>query len=271
MENLENASDLRTKPFITGIIYLCFLIGLGLVLTLTYYLSTKKAINKTIITYNLNYQNQGQSPDNLLISPDFFNQKKEIDFLESKYLLAKNDSVGLIINLDDSTLSLQLKGIMLHSAKIYEFTTGSFFSALNPSVYLNIFSKPWTIVNHYGTVVKEPITVKNAPKDTIEAQNAVSTMPDTTIQHLSNVVLLAENGIQIMLIQQNDTTPNQKTNWAFVFNERWKLFETNFSRLVHLSLPEYIPTIKIIASENDIKTIYRSLPEHPQVVIYLND
>ena len=64
--------------------------------------------------------------------------KKKV-FLETRFQMSKADSINLSINLKDSILQLELKGVVIKSTKITDFEVDQFLYQLKPATYQHLF------------------------------------------------------------------------------------------------------------------------------------
>ena len=102
-----------------------------------------------IRTYNLEYgkQKEGQI---CYDDPSLRNTVRDIAYMEAYIAMAKDDSIGLILNLPDSIIGLVLKGVIIHSSKIKSISNDGFFNALDICAYKNLFSIPVSIIRQRG-------------------------------------------------------------------------------------------------------------------------
>jgi len=89
---------------------------------------------------------------------------RRIAALKSKLKLAEGDSIGLIIDLRDSTISLVMHGVPIHIAEVRKVSVDNIIQGLELPVYYKLFSQPLTVVAEQTTVVKEPIIIKMPQK-----------------------------------------------------------------------------------------------------------
>jgi len=207
-------------------------------------------------------------------SSEFYNafelqtSSHEKAFKEAVLIMSANDSISLIINLKDSTASLFIKGVTLHSTKISYIKIDPIITKFNTHVYQKLFGKPLLISKQKATIIKEPIVVIHAPKDTLEAAlNAYK--PDTLIQNPAYIQMKLEHNLHIIMEQEDN--PRLNDIWTrFLFRVQNSVDNSlenliNFSRL---RKPTYHPYIQIKIPVDDLRSIYRALPNQPQVVVY---
>lgn len=191
--------------------------------------------------------------------------------LKSQYTallaLSKMDSIQMVLDLDDSTVQLHLKGIRIFSAGMEIKRRDPVLDRLSNRQYEYMFSRPLEILQQRSGIVKEPIVVRHAPKDTIEAAlNAFR--PDTLIQNPA--FLWINTGYNIRVIFEQEGFPS--------FSEKWKHFRFRNAlrisgaakRIANLILfrdQEYTPVIIVRMNADDLRIIYRALPENAYLVI----
>lgn len=185
-------------------------------------------------------------------NPKGIEMLKQKAFVESQLLLSGADSIGLAINLHDSLVGLQIKGVTIFSSKISEFEVSRVLDVISVPTYYKLFSKPLSIAEQRGTIVKEPIIVKKAPKDTIEAAQA-EIIPDSLIRPSATLEFMVDGGILLCITHPEEADQNRfkkliRQTWHFL------TFAVQFKK------PDYQPTIKLVIPNDDIIVIYRALP-----------
>jgi hypothetical protein len=193
---------------------------------------------------------------------------KEKAFLQSRIVMAESDSIYLTISLADSTVRLEICGVMVHSAKMSDLSVSSIIAKGNENIILPLLSKPFTISSSIATIQKEPVMIKIAPKDTTEYKP--DAMPDTSLTQTVCYILEMTNGTRIYVYQEEKDKPGDAKNlFAFDFNDRLRNTWLAVKNVAHFKVPEYHPYIKMKIPRDDAKIIYRAIPRHGQVGIYL--
>ncbi len=179
----------------------------------------------------------------------------------------KKDSIHLIVNLEDTLVGLFINGVMIHKVRVAEFSMDPVLLSLSNRAYLHLFSKPIRIQNDTATIVKEPIVVRQAPKDTIEAAlNAYK--PDTLIQNPAFWLVELPGSIDLIFTQVEDRTEDETRMRRLFFeyvNSRNQ--GERFSRFLKFKRAFAPVTILIPVPVGDLRAIYRALPEKGHVVI----
>ena len=124
-------------------------------------------------------------------------------------------------------------------------------------------------MSNSGTFVKEPIVVKKAPKDTIEAARQ-ATVPDSIKTGPAYVALTLDYNIRLSLYQKNTGSV-----WALIYRfifksgRRFRQAGETIRGAVTFRVPDYRPEIRVYIPKDDLVTIYRALPADTRVVIKL--
>jgi hypothetical protein len=201
--------------------------------------------------------------------PGMHQPVREKSYREALLELSENDSIQLVINLGDSTVLLSIRGVTIHRSGIEKFRKDKFLEKIPLIQEAWLFSRPLLVASHYATIVKEPVVVRHAPKDTLEAAlNAWQ--PDTLIQHPAFVAFSAEHNIRIILEQdRNRRFDDYWTKWGFYTRMHFLKTIASLKNFLSLKQQEYQPTIAIKMPVDDLRAIYRALPHNTYVVIKL--
>jgi hypothetical protein len=200
-------------------------------------------------------------------SAEEFNLIKEKAELSSRLKMAESDSIGLAIDLSDSTVQLEMKGVVLKKVKFSNLKYDGFFTALHPAAYQSVFSKPFVIQRIEGASEKEPLTIKKAPKDTIEA--AAQPGPekiDTTKFEFIEWHMILNNNITVSVVQSDSEKGRwNKENTNYRRRRYYSALKTNTLNVLHLKKFVYHPEITIYIPSGQAKSFYRALPERGDV------
>lgn len=210
----------------------------------------------------------------------YFNQNKEIiknleltellkkkAFFEAQIAIAGNDSINLVVNLNDSTINLMLKGVNIHVSKISKIQKDKFFDVLHPLAFAKIFSKPLILESEFSTIVKEPIVIKKAPKNEEEAI-AMATVPEKPALQPGYFSMQLSSGINLILIQNEFISDEEKQVLKkFKKDLRNQKIKNKIDGLLKPQNTNYIPTIVLSLSSEEISSIYRAIPYKANIVI----
>ena len=193
-------------------------------------------------------------------NPGFDSLLKEKAFIETQLIMAATDSIGLLISLRDSVASLTVKGVTIHSASIVRYRMDAILQKIDVPVYYKLFSQPQKVISERSTIVKEPIIIRHAPKDTIEAAR-MAYMPDTLEREPAFMSFLFDRNVKLIIEQSERAGFNEKRTRMMFFCAVFLVdFKNNIRQLIHFRLPHYTPVITIALEGDDVRTIYRALP-----------
>ena len=196
--------------------------------------------------------------------------KNEELFLKSQLSMAKRDSINLIVNLVDSTVSLNIQGVTIRDCKIYQFKMSQAFKHIeaNPKLF-DWLAEPFNLKDEWATAAKVPITIRKAPRDTIEAKKykrepAALDQPDIlfTMQFDRNLFLRVH---QIEPI----TFKGWLRRWLYNRILFLNMYADTFIAFFHLTIPQNPFWIEIEISKNDALAIYRALPSNAALALRL--
>jgi hypothetical protein len=192
---------------------------------------------------------------------------KEKSFLQSRIAMAESDSIYVTINTPDSTIDLEICGVVVHTTKIQKMSISNIIKSGNEYIISSMLSKPFSIENSFSTIPREPLMIKMAPKDTSEY--VPDLVPDTAYHEPVNYVLEMSNGTRIFFYQSEFPHPGDKMH-LFRFDMKYRL-QNAFNAIKSVAVfkvPDYHPFIKIRIPRADSKIIYRALPRHGQIAVY---
>jgi hypothetical protein len=204
----------------------------------------------------------------ILIDSAYLRLLRERAFLQSKIIMAETDSIYLTINLADSSMNLEISGVVVHQARMSSFKASRLLTHGNENIIFSMLSTPLLISSDLATIKKEPLMMKMAPRDTSEYKPDI--MPDTSIAEPVNYILEMTNGIRICVYQEEDEKRSDRmTFFKFDINDRLHQTWNALRRVAVFKVPEYHPFIKIKLPRSDAKIIYRAIPKNGQISLYL--
>jgi len=205
--------------------------------------------------------------DSVWNNSEFSEIIKEKTFKEALLKLSEKDSIQLVINLPDSAINLYINGVKIHQTNLKHFEKDIVLNKFNTMQYVNVFSKPLKINSEYATIVKEPIVERQAPKDTVEAA-LQAYKPDTLLQDPAFLKIELEHNIHLIFEQEVTPKSNEeKAKAEFYKTLEGDKFKIQFDNFIHFKKQEHQPKIIIILPANDLRAIYRALPQKAFVVI----
>ena len=202
------------------------------------------------------------------VSPSLIGLMKQKAWVESRLKMADSDSIGLSINLQDHLIQLELKGVVVLSTRIRDYSTSGFFKQMEGNVYFSMFGTPLTIQQFESSIEKNPLTVIRAPKNAEEAE-AAKTVKDTIDHEVFWTVLLDRDfELNIQGIDSiSDSQSGYKLGKGFEFKRDLKNIGKAFQQIIRFEKPVYTPEILISIPENEARAILRALPRKASVTI----
>jgi len=183
-------------------------------------------------------------------------------FLQSRLKLAQTDSIFLVVDLVDNTVSLEIKGVELRRCKIIRSrlkAEGEYREKMG--VLSDWLSAPFVLQQEHATIPKEPIRVKEAPKNADEAD----LMPPEEVPVEDDVVnfwLYFDRNLSLSVKEIHP--PSFGDRFRKVFNkvgERFQFELTELGLWLRLKKPQNQVRISLELSREDAKAVYRALPD----------
>jgi len=235
-----------------------------------YVFMSVRSVNHWIHSTNQTYgQINGNEETSLWESKAYVILQKGNAFLRSRLQMSANNSIGLSLNLPDSTISLEISGVTVSSMNIKEIDLSRSLKGLNHVASVKLFSEPMKITSSSASIVKKPIIEKIAPK-TVEEAAVPDPIPDTMLKEPVFFELWFENGIKLLVLQQeNESSLDRRNRVHFLLKRGVKRAGKNIADIIRFKKPEYHPEILIKIPATDARAIYRAIPEYGNVVIML--
>jgi hypothetical protein len=192
---------------------------------------------------------------------------KERSFLQSRIAMAATDSIYLAISFPDSIINLEISGVTVHTTKILKSNSSRILKR-NEFEILSMLARPFTITSNYASIKKEPLMIKMAPKDTSEFQPDI--IPDTADFEPVNFILQTDKGTRIIVYQEEKIRFGDGFR-LFMFDLWFRIKDTlrSIKSVMLFRIPEYHPSLRLRIHRSDAKIIYRALPEHGQIGVYM--
>lgn len=245
--------------------------GSVLALFVVYYLvMSVSAVNRTVNEFDNEYfaslEQKEDDTINLCAIPGYIDMIRDKAYLSSQVKMAESDSIGLLINVRDSVIQLLIKGLPVRTVEIDDYDVSPFFHRANQEAIYNLLSTPLNITGMQATFLKDPVSVKIAPKDTSEV--VVSEKPDTTDFEAVFFTLDTDRNIRFFFEQQEDTVgTDRRARFFFDLKDRTRMASATMKSVVRLKTPPYVPYIKIWIPKAEAKIIYRAIPREGMIVL----
>lgn len=196
-------------------------------------------------------------------------KEKEKAFQKSRLSLAEKDSIYMVLNIPDSMLLLEIKGVTVKKVKLAKLEVSHRFALISHENLLPWLSEPFTLEKDISTIPKSPIIVKQAPKDTLEAQAQATkpAPPDSTNVYYTfyfdrNLVLEVEqvNPLEAWNTEKVITYANIKKNEST---------RSVFNMLRNPQQTDQPMMIKLVFGDSEARAIYRAVPTKSKLILKL--
>lgn len=210
--------------------------------------------------------NEKYGSSSTISDPQILSLMEKEAFLLSRLEMANTDSICLTLNLHDSTLNLEISGVVVHSSKLLKIEKSRFLDKTNAVAKINWLKSPFRTISYEASIPKTPITITIAPRDTIEAEQMSKQKQDTIPEYITYSLLL-DKDLLIEISQSNDSLPSWARKTPSFFNKKWDGFKRTAGSLVGIVDEDYIPKIFVEIPFSEARSIYRAIPENALVTI----
>lgn len=196
-------------------------------------------------------------------------KENERAFERNRLSLAEKDSIYMVMDLPDSSVILEIKGVTVKKTKILQMEVSNRFSIIPHENLLPWISEPFTLTHDLSTIPKSPIVVKQAPKDTIEAAKE-SSMPRPQDSTGVFYTFYFDRNLLIEVSQSNP--PEADVMDRVQAYQQIKKDESRQSVIQMLKKPEQTDqpmTIKLVMSDVDARAIFRAVPNNTKLILKL--
>lgn len=197
----------------------------------------------------------------------YFEAKKQEIMLRNLYNLASEDSSYLLLDLVKKVATLHMKGIPLHDSPLENVWISNSIQKFHSEALLRWLAQPFVVKNVVGTIERVQFLVKNAPKDTIEA-NKAEAIPAPRRTEDVFLVMNFERNLQLIIQQSELSEGDDKARIDSLKSELVKLeTEKSIKALTNLKRDAMVPKIIVTMTKMDAITLYRALPQKLKMVI----
>jgi len=210
--------------------------------------------------------NQKYGSSSNISDPEILSLMQKESFLQSRLEMASTDSICLTLNLHDSTLNLEIEGVVVHSSKLLKIDKSRFLDKTNAIAKINWLKSPFRTISYEASIPKTPITIAIAPRDTIEAEQMSKQKQDTIPEYITYSLLL-DKDLRIEISQSNDSLPSWARKTPSFFNKKWDGFKKTTGSLFGMVDEDYVPYIFVEIPFSEARSIYRAIPENALVTI----
>jgi hypothetical protein len=198
------------------------------------------------------------------------NLEMERAYLENRLHLARNsDSVYMSVNLDDSLVHLEINGVEVRNCRISGITASKRLSRIGHEQLWAWLSEPFELDTDMSTIPKIPYVIKEAPKDTLEAQaQSAKPMPVDTSSVMFS--LYFKRGLVLEIVQQEDPHAADSKIIKKYQKAQKQVKRREALRAVFRGQPPTLPIhIRLEVSQADARAIYRGIPVNAMLALKL--
>jgi hypothetical protein len=227
--------------------------------------------NESLVISEDSLQTERQKPDKeqKVLLNEVFEKEKNLILLRNRLALSKQDSIYLVLNIPDSTFTIEIKGLAARTCKIQSFEMTNRLKYAQHEPLLNWVSEPFSLEHELSTIPKTPFLIVEAPKDTAEAAKlprkpleAEKTFVQYTLWFSRNLVLEVEQ-TQAPLEEDFELIRQYKHRYDSSFKR------SIVSKIVEPLFEDQPIHIKIKLSEADARSIFRAMPHSNYAKIIL--
>jgi hypothetical protein len=132
---------------------------------------------------------------------------------------------------------------------------------------LRWLSQPFVLKNAVATIVRVPFLVKNAPKDTIEANKSEATPTPRRTEDVY-IVMNFERNLQLVIQQSELSEGEDKQRIDSLRNSFTKReIDRSIKALATRNRDAIVPRIVITLPKSEAIILYRALPQRPKMVL----
>lgn len=206
----------------------------------------------------------------LLADSQYLSISQRVAFIGARNRMATGDSIGLVVNLRDSLITLEINGVALRAIPVISYELPGSLEGIGYYQLTRFLGEPMAIASSEATIPKEPLMVKIAPRDTIEALALPVITPDTTGIDPVFFRMKLNSGIELAILQDlTDDQLAERSLKKFLRKRALKNTEDEIRQVLTLKVPEYSPEIVIVVSKDDARVLYRAIPPNGQVVLQI--
>jgi hypothetical protein len=173
----------------------------------------------------------------------------------------------MVLDLINKVATLEMKGIPLHDSPIHDVWISNSIKMFHTDALLHWIAQPFVLKNANSTIERVQFLVKNAPKDTIEANKAEAILAPRKTEDVF-IVLNFERNLQLVIQQ---TEISQGEDKARIDSLKRNFFkqetENSLKALTNLKREAITPKIFITMPKADAITLYRALPQKLKMVL----
>jgi len=196
-------------------------------------------------------------------------KENEKAYRQSRLTLAEKDTIYAVLDIPAKALVLEIKGVTVKKAELAEIEISNRFGLISHENLLPWISEPFTLEKDLATIPQSTMIVKQAPKDTIEAQKQSSKPepPDSTNIYYT---LYFDRNL-VIEVEQSNPFEKWETEKVITYKNIKKQESTRsvFRMLKNPQQTDQPMVIKLKLNDSDAKAIYRAFPTKSHLILKL--
>jgi hypothetical protein len=197
-------------------------------------------------------------------------QKENVKaFEQSRLSLAEIDTIYAVLDIPAKSLNLEIKGVTVKKAALAEIEISNKFGLISHENLLPWISEPFTLEKDISTIPQSTMIVKQAPKDTIEAQkqSAKPEPPDSTNIYYT---LYFDRNL-VIEVEQSNPFEKWETEKVITYKniKRQESTRSVFKMLKNPQQTDQPMVIRLKLNDSDAKSIYRAMPIKSRLILKL--
>lgn len=246
-----------------------FLIIYGIILPVRNYVPTPTSNTLPVGGDSANAGSVSLDDAQLAQVRNIIQKEDERAFEKNRLALAEKDSIYMVLDLPDSLIILEIKGVTVKKTKIMDMEVSNRFAIIPHENLLPWISEPFTLTHDLSTIPKSPIVVKQAPKDTIEAAK-ISSMPRPPDSTGVYYTFYFDRNLVLEVGQSNPPTEDVMDRVkAYRQVKKQESTESVKQRLKNPEQTDQPMTIKLVLSDVDARAIFRAVPSNTKLILKL--
>jgi hypothetical protein len=244
-----------------------FLIIYGIVLPVKNY--TPSPTSGSLSSDTTSYGSVSLNSDQVEQVSQIIRKENEKAFEQARLSLAEKDSVYVILDVPNKAILLEIKGVTVKKTEIINLEISNRFSLISHENLLPWLSQPFSLERDLSTIPKDPIVVKQAPKDTIEAAKMSNkpAPPDSTNVFFT---LYFDRNL-VVEVEQAEPLEKGATEKVETY-QKIKRKESTRSVLELLRNPQQKDQpmlVKLVISDAEARAVYRAVPIKSKLILKL--
>ncbi len=191
---------------------------------------------------------------------DILQKEHKLNFLQNRLDLARQDSIYMVLNLQDSLLDIEIKGLPVQRCKLHQIDASNRIKVAQFEALQQWLSKPFTLKREFATIPKVPFLVVEAPKDTNEAAK----LPKKPMEPEKTAVFftLAFDRNLVLQVEQTEAVPPEEAPLVLAYQQKIdSVYGRKMIDRILQPMPDELPVfIRLKMNEGDARAIYRSIP-----------